>query len=126
MRPLHTLGALDHTPCLAGREESFGVVSGGQALSATTRSNLPNEVRPVGRGDDLEAAERNADAVVHLAGALQAIRGNPYQEANVGTVRRTIGAIRGSSVRRVVYLSYGGADPDSTNEYLATKERPSV
>lgn len=75
----------------------------------------------MGRGGDLSAAMSDADAVVHLAGALQAIRGNTYEEANVGTVRRTIAAMRGSSVRRVVYLSYVGADPDSTNEYLATK-----
>jgi NAD(P)H dehydrogenase (quinone) len=84
-------------------------------------ADLPNEVRSVGRGGDLSAAMCNAEVVVHLAGALQTIRGNTYHEANVGTVRRTIAAIQGSSVKRIVYLSYVGADPDSTNEYLATK-----
>ena len=59
--------------------------------------------------------------MIHLAGALQVIGGNTYQDANVETVRRTIAALDGSPVRRIVYLSYVGADPASSNDYLATK-----
>ena len=80
-----------------------------------------NEVRRVGRGGDLAAALADADAVIHLAGTLQPIGGNTYQDANVETVRRTLAALDGSTARRVVYLSYVGADPASSNDYLATK-----
>ncbi len=82
--------------------------------------DLPNEVRPLGRDDDLRLAFRDADAVVHLAGTL-APRKTSYEAANVETVRRTIAALAGSTVRRLVFLSYPGADPDSANDYLRTK-----
>jgi len=64
---------------------------------------------------------RNADAVVHLAGALQPLKGNTYEQANVETARRTVEALAGSSVKRIVFLSYVGADPTSPNDYLRTK-----
>ena len=80
-----------------------------------------NDVRPLGRNDDLAVALEDADVVIHLAGTLQAIDGNTYEEANVETVRRTIAALVGSSVKRVVFLSYVGADPGSPNAYLRTK-----
>jgi NADH dehydrogenase len=82
---------------------------------------LANEVRPLGRRDDFVAAVRDAEGVVHLAGTLQAVKGNSYRTANVETVRGTVAALGGSSVRRFVYLSYVGADPASPNEYLRTK-----
>jgi len=81
----------------------------------------PNELRPLGRHDDLVSALRDADAVVHLAGTLQPLRGNTYQQANVESVRGTIDALEGSSVKRIVFLSYVGADPESSNDYLRTK-----
>jgi NADH dehydrogenase len=92
----------------------------GRALLARL-TDTPNEVRPLGRNDDLTSAFRDADVAVHLAGTLQATRGNSYVMANVDTVRRTMEALDGSSVRRVVFLSYVGADPASPNEYLRTK-----
>ncbi len=78
-------------------------------------------VHGVGRGDDLAAAVTDVDAVIHLAGTLQAIHGNTYAEANVETVRRTIAAARAAGVRRIVFLSYVGADPAARNAYLRTK-----
>src|SRR5262245_41305423 len=84
-------------------------------------AKLPNEVRVLGRRDNLAEAFRDADAVVHLAGTLQPLRGNTYEQANVETVRKTIEALAASSVRRIVYLSYVGADPSSTNDYLRAK-----
>src|SRR5215813_85318 len=81
----------------------------------------PNELRPLGRHDDVVSALRDADAVVHLAGTLQPLKGNTYEQANVDTVRRTIDAVEGSSVARIVFLSYVGADPGSSNDYLRTK-----
>ncbi len=84
-------------------------------------AGLPNEVRPVGRDDDPAAALADAAAVVHLAGTLQPLRGNSYEEANVATVRRTLATLAGSTVERVVLLSYVGADAGSGNDYLRTK-----
>lgn len=84
-------------------------------------AGLPNEVRPLGRGDDLAAAFADADAVIHLAGTLQPLGENSYEEANVGTVRRTVEALAGSAVTRVLLLSYVGADAASDNAYLRTK-----
>jgi NADH dehydrogenase len=84
-------------------------------------AELPNEVRALGRRDDLAGALREADAVVHLAGTLQPLKGNSYEQANVETVRRTVEALPGSSVKRIAFLSYIGADPRSPNDYLRTK-----
>jgi len=84
-------------------------------------AELPNEVRALGRRDNLVDAFREADAVVHLAGTLQPLKGNSYEQANVETVRKTIEAFTGSSVKRIAFLSYVGADPASANEYLRTK-----
>lgn len=82
---------------------------------------LPNEVRPLGRGDDSIAAFRDATAVIHLAGTLRPESPNTYVEANLRTVERTVAALEDSSVERVVFLSYVGADPRSSNAYLRTK-----
>jgi len=84
-------------------------------------AELPNEVRPLGRRDNLVTAVRDADAVVHLAGTLQPLKGNTYEQANVETARKTVEALAGSSVKRVGLLSYVGADPASSNDYLRTK-----
>src|SRR5262245_30041453 len=81
----------------------------------------PNEVRALGRRDNVVEAVRDADAVVHLAGTLQPLKGNTYEQANVETVRKTVEASAGSSVERIVFLSYVGADPASPNDYLRTK-----
>ena len=92
----------------------------GTHLQARLR-DLPNEVRPVGRNDDPSHALADADAVIHLAGTLAPHGENTYQAANVETVRRMIGALEVSTVSRVVFLSYPGADPGARNEYLRAK-----
>jgi NADH dehydrogenase len=84
-------------------------------------TSVPNGVRPLGRGDDVAVAVGDADAVIHLAGTLQPNGGNTYEDANVETARRTVAALAGSSVKRIVFLSYVGADPRSPNAYLRTK-----
>jgi NADH dehydrogenase len=82
---------------------------------------LPNEVRPLGRRDDLRPALRDAAAVVHLAGSLRPKPPSSYKEANVRTTERLVAALQGSSVERIVFLSYTGADRSSPNAYLRTK-----
>lgn len=84
-------------------------------------ASLPNEVRAIGRGDDLAAAVRDADAVVHLAGTLRPRRADTYAGANLETAEAVAAALAGSSVRRVVFLSYLDADPASDNPYLRLK-----
>ena len=86
-------------------------------------TNLSNPVRPLGRSDDWSAAIRDADVVVYLVGTLQPRRPNTYQGANVATVQRCLDAVAGSSVRRLVLVSYVGADPAAANPYLQTKGR---
>ena len=93
----------------------------GGVLSRRLAAEMSNEVRLLGRGDDLAEAFSDADAVIHLAGTLQPLKGNTYEQANVATVRKTVEALPGSAVRRIVFLSYVGADPTSANDYLRTK-----
>lgn len=86
-------------------------------------ARLPNAVRALGRSDEWQSGIADADAVVHLAGTLQPRRPNTYHAANVGTVQRCLDALAGSSVQRLVLLSYLGADPAAGNAYLRTKGR---
>jgi uncharacterized protein YbjT (DUF2867 family) len=82
---------------------------------------LPNEVRALGRGDDLGAAFGDADAVVHLAGTLQPHKPNTYRAANLDTALATAAAIAHSQAQRVVFLSFLGARLDASNSYLRYK-----
>jgi NADH dehydrogenase len=109
------------TPWLRGPVAIIGADGHVGTFVQARLTSISNDVRPLGRDDDLAVALEDADAVIHLAGTLQAIGGNTYEEANVETVRRTIEALTGSSVKRVVFLSYVGADSGSPNDYLRTK-----
>jgi uncharacterized protein YbjT (DUF2867 family) len=97
--------------------------AGGHVGTAVQRAlgALPNEVRPLGRGADLGAAFRDADAVVHLAGTLAPGKGDTYESANLGTATAVAAALPGTAVQRVVDLSYVDADPASANAYLRAK-----
>lgn len=69
------------------------------------------------------AAERAlaaAAAGVHLAGNLKPASGD-YRSANVATSERVAAAITPGTCRRVVFLSFLGANPASSNAYLASK-----
>lgn len=84
-------------------------------------AGLPNDVRGLGRGDDLAAAFRDAVSVVHLAGTLRPKRRESYVEANLRTLEQTLSALERSAVERVVFLGYVGASPVSPNAYLRAK-----
>jgi uncharacterized protein YbjT (DUF2867 family) len=75
----------------------------------------------VGRGDDLVGAFSDADAVVHLAGALLPRKPNTYRAANLDTALATAAALWGSSAQRVVFLSFLTARVDASNAYLRHK-----
>ena len=81
----------------------------------------PSEIRALTRHGVTRQAFRDAQAVVHLAGTLLPGRQSSYAQANRTTVSETVAALRGSSVERVVFLSYVGADPHSNNAYLRAK-----
>lgn len=82
---------------------------------------LPNEVRSPGRDADLVTAFRDAEAVVHLAGTLRPRPPDTYRTANLTTARRTVAALEGSGVQRLVFLSFLTADERSTNPYERCK-----
>ena len=82
---------------------------------------LPNQVRPVGREDDLAVAFGDADAVVHLAGTLQPRKPNTYRAANLDTALATAEALARSQAQRVVFLSFLTARIDASNSYLRDK-----
>lgn len=67
-----------------------------------------------------EEALRSADVVAHLTGELFGTRAE-YEAANVATARRVADAVRQGRARRVVSVSYPGADPASRNDFLRTK-----
>jgi uncharacterized protein YbjT (DUF2867 family) len=83
--------------------------------------HLSNEVRPLGRDDDLAAAFGNADAVVHLAGTLQPRKPNTYRAANLDAALATAAALAHSHAQRVVFLSFLTARLDASNSYLRYK-----
>ncbi len=66
---------------------------------------------------------RQADVVIHLAGTLHPKPSDTYYGANVATTAAIARAVRGSNVKRIVFLSYPGADESSSNEFLNTKAR---
>jgi NADH dehydrogenase len=113
--------SVEHAAILPGPIALTG--ADGQVGRALRRrlAALPNEVRPVGRSDDLARALHDADAVVHLAGTLRPVPPDTYEDANLGTVERTLAALDGSAVERVVFLSYLGARRTSANAYLRAK-----
>lgn len=76
--------------------------------------------------DDLSDPEglalvfHDAHTLVHLAGGLTA---PDIEDANLGTVERTLAAATEAGLRRVLFLSYPGARPGAANPYLGAKGR---
>jgi nucleoside-diphosphate-sugar epimerase len=66
------------------------------------------------------AALAEADAIVHLAGALRP-EGGRYHAANVATTRVVADAARQGRPTRVMFLSFPGARVTHPNAYLRTK-----
>jgi uncharacterized protein YbjT (DUF2867 family) len=97
--------------------------AGGQVGTRLRRrlQQLPNQVRPLGREDDLGAAFGDADAVVHLAGTLHPHRPNTYRAANLDTALAAAAALAQSRVQRVVFLSFLTARLEAPNAYLRYK-----
>lgn len=106
------------------RVKTVAIVGGGGQVGTALRGRLARErvaVRPLGRADDLPVAIKDADAVVHLAGALRPRHPDTYRGANRDTVAATCAAMEGSAARRVLFLSFPGAAAGSANPYLRYK-----
>ena len=84
-------------------------------------AETPIEVLPLNQGDDWAEAIGKSEAVIHLAGTLQPKGRNSYDSANVRTTATVVAAARESDLRRLVFLSYVGADAASPNAYLRSK-----
>jgi NADH dehydrogenase len=61
-----------------------------------------------------------ADTIVHLAGSLKPQNGN-YQAANIKTTETLISHLNPNHNQKIIFLSYVGVSPTSSNPYLATK-----
>jgi uncharacterized protein YbjT (DUF2867 family) len=91
------------------------------ALLQERLAESQGRVVPLNRDGDWATPIRDAEVVVHLAGTLQPKGKDTYESANVATTEVVAAAARGSSVRRIVFLSYVGAAADSPNAYLRAK-----
>ncbi|MCI0549112.1 MAG: NAD-dependent epimerase/dehydratase family protein [Candidatus Rokubacteria bacterium] len=105
---------------LLTRLEEQGV---GAVAIVRQRARVPGATTVVARLGSTQAAAAIAEAeqVVHLAGTLRPAAGNSYRAANVATAEAVAAAVRGSRVRRVLFLSYVGAREGARNEYLDSK-----
>jgi NADH dehydrogenase len=68
-------------------------------------------------------ALKEAGTIVHLAGTLRPMAPNTYEAANLRTTEAVAHALRHGDARRVLFLSYVGADERSPNLYLRLKAR---
>jgi NADH dehydrogenase len=75
---------------------------------------------------DIDALSRTAagcEAAVHLVGIIKEGSRSRYEEAHEATSHALSRAAAGAGMRRIVYLSISGSDPDSPNACLASKGR---
>jgi NADH dehydrogenase len=99
-----------------------------QSAAAAVRAAVPAasvEVRIVDY-QDVDALARAAEAcshVVHLVGILKQTALTRYADAHESAATSLARAAEKAGVRRIVYLSILGADPDSPNPCLASKGR---
>jgi len=69
----------------------------------------------------LESALTRVHTIVHLIGGLFPGRGVSYDDLNRDFTEAAVIAARAAEVRRFIFLSYLGADPEAENEFLAAK-----
>jgi NADH dehydrogenase len=71
--------------------------------------------------DEVANAIKAGTLLFALAGALRPVGGNTYHQANLRSASSAAAAVRNSAVRRILFLSSVGADPNSPNDYLRAK-----
>ncbi len=97
-----------------------------ERAAATLRSlQQPPEIATVDWSDapGLAHAAEGCDAAVHLVGVLKETPTQRYTDAHEGTARALVTAAKAGALRRIVYLSIVGANPESANACLASKAR---
>jgi uncharacterized protein YbjT (DUF2867 family) len=71
--------------------------------------------------DRLEVVMAGAHTVCHLVGGLNETDAARYEPQILGSLLAVLDAARRASVKRLLYLSYPGASPDSGNLFLRAK-----
>lgn len=66
-------------------------------------------------------AMQDADVIVHLSGEVSARKASDYYAANVQTTQVVAQALRSGRAKRVLFISFPGADASSSNHFLRTK-----
>ena len=69
----------------------------------------------------LDAAFRDASAIIHLAGILVERPGSTYQQANVASAQSVVEAAQRCAAQKFVLVSATGADERSSNGYYRSK-----
>jgi uncharacterized protein YbjT (DUF2867 family) len=80
----------------------------------------------IGAMDDvprLESALTRAHTIVHLIGGVWPEAGMSYDLLNRDSTESAVIAAHAADVKRFIFLSFAGADPSSSNEFLAAKGR---
>jgi len=80
----------------------------------------------IGAMDDvprLESALTRVHTIVHLIGGVWPEPGMSYDLLNRDSTEAAVIAAHAADVKRFIFLSFVGADPASTNEFLAAKGR---
>jgi NADH dehydrogenase len=97
--------------------------------AAETLEALPEEIRPevsvvdYRNAEELAEAARDCRYAVHLVGILREGSTSRYEDAHEGSTQAIADAAAMAGLRRVVYLSILGSDPESANACLASKGR---
>ena len=95
------------------------------ARRAIERIAAPMEIAELDYGDAaaLAAAANGCAAAVHLVGILKENAANRYVDAHERATEALVTAARAGGLRRIVYVSILGSDPNSRNAALASKGR---
>jgi uncharacterized protein YbjT (DUF2867 family) len=108
-------------PMLAERGEVRAVVGKRSAAELLRQAGAKVAVADLADTSAMATVMSGAHTVCHLAGGLDLPDEAAYEAANLGTTRDVLDVAADAGVRRVLFLSYPGASPDSTNAYLRAK-----
>lgn len=106
---------------LAGGSEVRAIVRRPEAADRLREAGVKAAVSELSDPGKLAFVFEGAHTVCHLAGGLDHADDRSYERANLETTLVVLDAAREARVRRVLFLSYPGASPSSTNPYLRAK-----
>jgi len=86
-------------------------------------SNLDVAVLDYADAEGLAQAAEGCDSVVHLVGIIKEGSTSSYEGAHEATCTALANAAKEAGIRRIVYLSILGSQPDADNACLASKGR---